>query len=98
MLKKKESYKLLPKLDVNLNAIVHNPEKDNSDVAYSALEKKVNVNIIAPDLKAPIQYVSKLAEGFYSGKVPVEYLKELAYREDIASIHSLPQQVSFPKN
>ncbi len=96
MFKKKDSYKLLPRLDLDLNSIVHNPEKNNPAVGYSALEKKVNVNILAPDLKAPIQYVEKLSKGFYSGKVPIEYLKELAYREDIANIYSLNQNVSLP--
>lgn len=85
---KKQSFKLLPRLDISLNAVLTNPDGDNPSIGYIALEGRVDVLIEAPNRQAPIQNVSELAEGSYTGRISVDYLHELAYREDITMICS----------
>ena len=87
-----KSYQLLERLDVTLNSIIQNPERDNPAIGYNALERKVNVLIEAPELKAQIQDVEEVGKGFYSGRISVDYLQKLASREDIETISAKPVQ------
>jgi hypothetical protein len=69
---------------------LHHPERDRPEIGYKALERKVGVTIEADFLIEPIEGVEKLVAGFYSGKVSVDYLRELAERQDITLISSKP--------
>lgn len=80
---------LVGKLDAILNFILNNPELDRPHNGYSALDKKVKVLIEAPDLKFGLDAcVKHLTDEFYSGTISLDYLKELAARDDIKYIHS----------
>ncbi len=87
---KQTTYTLNERLDQSLNAILHEPDKDRLDVGYKALERRVDVTIEADSLRTPLTGVQELVAGFYSGRVSVDYLRELAERGDIKSIHSKP--------
>lgn len=88
-----DNYILNPRLDITLNHILQNPDRDNPAVGYSALEKKVNIRIEARDLQSPLRGIELLAEGFYEGKISLEYLQELAQREDIDLISAPARKV-----
>ncbi len=88
-MKKQRSYEWVSRLDPILNAVLEIPGEARPVIGYDALERKVNIRVEAPELKAPIQGSMELGEGFYSAKVTVGYLKELAYREDIQHIHAV---------
>ena len=88
-MRKQRSYEPISRLDLELNAILQNPDADQPTVGYDVLEKKVQVRVEAPELRAPIQGSTELGAGFYAAKVTMGYLKELAYREDILHIYAV---------
>ena len=86
----KTTYTPNDRLDTALNGILHQPERDRPEIGYKALEREVGVTIEADSLIKLIEGVEELVAGFYSGKVSVDYLRELAEREDITHISSKP--------
>ncbi len=84
------------KLDQTLKGILRNPESFRPDVGYSLFERKIQVVIEAPILRSSMGGVEKIADKMYSGNVSLDYLHELAAREDVLSISSKQvKQVRF---
>ncbi len=80
------TYTLNERLDITLNDILRDPTLDCSMVGYTSLDRKVNVIVKAPELKVPLRGLEEMGAGLYSGTISVDYLTELASREDIKRI------------
>ncbi|MEK6900047.1 MAG: hypothetical protein AABX05_02895 [Nanoarchaeota archaeon] len=88
---KGKNYNLNDRLDLALNNIVSNPDVPRLEFGYNTLEREVEVLIEAPGLKSPIEGAERLDDGLYATTVSVDYLQELAGRDDIAAIYSVPK-------
>ncbi len=88
---KKRTYQLNPKLDTTLNSVLNEYEKERKDIGYDTKERRLSINVIS-DLHEiqGLENLTKDSEKPYvhSGQVTVDYLSELAKRDDIQSITS----------
>ncbi len=92
----KKTYQLLPKLDTGLNGILANPNQANNMLGYDPRTKQVPVRIevLANQIPAFQEGIKHLTGEFYTGTVSLDYLTELANRNDITMIYATPKSQS----
>lgn len=87
---------LIPKLDIELNFVLRNPESKRDSIGYDPDKKEVGVYVFSS--KHEIEGLRNITPNkkpyMHSGKVSLEYLTELSKKDDVVEIRS--HKKSYP--